>query len=260
MPAHSDAEHPQSSRDRLLADIADAADALTDPRRHIEPIYDADQHRNKRMRRVYATTVPGLIQQLREAAEPGTTGDTTGVRSIPDSRPPLALNAVSLLAAIEYGAARRCLAMGAAPRDTVESTIRMFVGESGQWDSDTQRSLAGELRSWRVQAEVITQWRADPVELLAPCPAEVEPGWICNARGTLLADPDTGTARCVACGAKWSPDDAAAKGGLFDQVKTYRDTSRSAAEKVRGEVREAKWAARDAEAAARRQRQEASAA
>lgn len=260
MPAQHDAEQPLPSRARILDDIADAADALTDSRQHVEPIHDTDQHRNKRMRRVYATTIPGLIQQLRDATEPGANGDNNGARSIPDSRPPLALNAVSLLAAIEYGAARRCLTMSVTPRASVESTIRMLVGESSQWDSDTMQNLAAELRSWRVQAEVITQWRSDPVELLAPCPAEVEPGWICEARGTLLADPDSGVARCVACGARWSPDDAAAKGGLFEQVKTYRDRSRAAAGKVRGEFREAKWAARDAEAEARKVRREMSAA
>lgn len=239
-----DFEPPNPSRSRLLADIAEAADALTDSRQNVEPIHDADEHRNKRMRRVYVTTIPGLIQQLRDAAEPGATGDSNGVRSIPDSRPPLALNAVSLLTAIEYGAARRCLALGVATRDTVEATIRMFVGDASQWDSGAQANLAAELRSWRVQAEVITQWRCEPVELCAPCPAEVEPGWICGARGTLLADPDTGAARCVTCGTKWSPDDAAAKGGLFDQVKAYRDGSRAAADKVRGEVREVKMTQR----------------
>ncbi|WP_346179638.1 hypothetical protein, partial [Streptomyces cuspidosporus] len=58
-----------------LQDIAEAAHALTDARQHLEPRWEWDANRNRKPLPPHRTTVPGLIQQLRDHAEPGVDGD-----------------------------------------------------------------------------------------------------------------------------------------------------------------------------------------
>lgn len=182
-----------------LSDILDSAEALTDPRQHSEPRYEWDANRNKKPVDPYRTIVPGLIQQLRDQAEPGVDGDQGGAggpRSVP-----VAIDAVSLLASIALGAQMRAKRWGINldERTTPEEHIRGLVGLAGRRASDDQIELRRELRSWQWQAEIITGWRTPPRELVAPCPQ-------CNARGTLLAyaAEDNPRARCVGCGAGWA--------------------------------------------------------
>jgi hypothetical protein len=193
-----------------LADIVDAGDALTNPRQHAEPRYEWDHNRHRKPLDPHRTVVPGLVQQLRELAEEGASnGDDTGVRSVPGSSPPGAFDAVSLLAAITFGAAWRVERIGLKSRDTAEGNIRALVGEAGRLDSDTQREIRAELRSWQRQSEILTGWRTPPRELLAPCPQ-------CNARGALLAyaDEDNPRARCTACDASWAEIPHAGEGSI----------------------------------------------
>lgn len=218
-----------------LNDINDAADALCDPRHHAEPRWEWDAARHKKPLDPHTTVVPGLIQQLRDLAEPGNDGEPGG-RGGPESVP-VAIDAVSLLASITHGSALR---VAAAIRDGQrieartgpESCIRALVGvaarmphhrdrvdpygcatcraRDGRKDAEhwspchvcqptTQTELLSELRSWQWQAEIITGWRTPPRELPAPCMR-------CNARGTLLAYADEANpkARCVGCGAQWA--------------------------------------------------------
>lgn len=204
-----------------LNEIAEAADALTDARNHIEPRYLEDAHGALRPTEGHKTKVPGLIEQLRQAAEPGADGQTGG-KGGPESVP-VAIDAVSLLGSITVGAHRRALVWGLdlTERRTVESHIRGLVGLAARRTSDEQDELCRELRSWRWQAEIITGWREAPKELLAPCPA-------CDARGTLLAypDPRNSTARCVGCGMRWCEDpgeDEGHIGMLARHVIGYQD-------------------------------------
>lgn len=234
-----------------LAAIHEAAEALCDPHQHSEPRWEWDHNRHRKPLNPHKVTLPGLIQQLREMAEPGSGEEGTAAKSIAESRPPVTLDAVSLLAAIEFGAARRCIELGLTNRGTAESNIRAVAAEAARVDSDRQRVLASELRSWHNQAEVVTRWRNGAVELVAPCPAADEHGHVCNARGTLLANPETHAAWCVACGHQWAPEDA---DSLFAHVRTYAGRSKAAAEEVRAEVRARKAAAREAEERAREER------
>lgn len=182
-----------------LQDIADAAQALTDPRSNAEPRFEWDANRNRKPLKPHVTTVPGLIQQLREQAEPGVDGDAGGAGG-PKSVP-VAIDAVSLLASIGLGAAMRAKQWGVNldERLTAEDHIRGLVGLASRRTSDEQIELRRELRSWQWQAEIITGWRTPPRELVAPCPQ-------CGARGTLLAyaAEDNPRARCVGCGANWA--------------------------------------------------------
>ncbi len=223
-----------------LTDILDSAEALTDPRQHSEPRYEWDANRNKKPVDPYRTIVPGLIQQLRDLAEEGSTsGDESGVRSVPDSRPPGEFDAVSLIAAITFGAAWRAGQVGLKARDTAEGNIRSIVGTISTLDSDTQHDIRRELMSWRRQADVILGWEQPPIELVAPCPVVDADGYgtPCGARGTLVAQRDGSGARCVKCGAVW---DEKTVGMLFEHVRRYTEASKAAAERARKVIRDAK--------------------
>jgi hypothetical protein len=192
-----------------LQDIADAAEQLCDPRQHAEPRYEWDRNRHRKPIEPHRTIVPGLIQQLRDRAEPGNDGGEGGGGG--EGSVPVAIDAVSLLAAVAFGAKRRALQWGLdlANRPEVEDHIRGLVGAASRRSHDDQRVLRSELRSWQWQSEIICGWRAAPRELLAPCPA-------CNARGSLLAHPDADNpvARCVGCGARWTQDPSGGEGQI----------------------------------------------
>ncbi len=228
-----------------LANIADAAEALCDPREHTEPRWGWDHNHNRKPLEPHRTTVPGLVEQLRVVAEPGNDGGVgggAGPRSVP-----VAIDAVSLLAAIAHGAQKRLTdavrgGYRAEHRTGVEACIRAMVGVAPQlphnrtrvdpyacpgcaarggrndrehWlpchhcQPTTQTELSSELRSWQWQAEIIVGWRTPPRELTAPCPA-------CEAKGTLLAyaHPDNPSARCVGCGAQWSQEPGRGEGHI----------------------------------------------
>jgi hypothetical protein len=215
-------------------------------------------------------TIPGLIQQLREMAVPGSAEEGPGAKSAPDSKPPVALEAVSLLASIEHGTRKRLLDLQdefagtdaktrrkVEVRPAAEDNVRAYVAAAAMLDSGRQSQMLAELRSWRRQAEVVCRWQAGAVELVAPCPAPIlDPRTgterPCGARGSLLANPDTEAARCITCGAEWSPEES---GQLFAHVKAYTEGSRAVAEKARVVVREAKAKQRNllAEALKRRE-------
>ncbi len=223
----------------ILQDIADEVEQLTDPRQHSEPRWEWDTNRNKKPLPPHITTVPGLIQQLRDLAEPGNDGGEggdAGAHSVP-----LRLSATSLLASIEYGAAKRLTdairsGMRVERREGAEDCLRALVGLAGQFQHDrsrtnpyrcdgcaarehtdrpgeehwlpchrcqptTQKELLREVRSWRWQAEIIAGWRAKPRPLPAPCP-------VCESHGTLVAyaEQDNPRARCTECGEQWAKD------------------------------------------------------
>ncbi len=121
-----------------LQDIAEVIEALTDPHHHAEPRYDEDGKPTK----PHITVVRGLIEQLRTEAEPGNDGGqggTGGRESVP-----VAIDAVSLLGAIEYGAARRlasAIERGARVerRQGAEDCLRALVGIAGQFPHSRTR-------------------------------------------------------------------------------------------------------------------------
>ncbi len=205
-----------------FADITDAASALTDPRQHAEPRWEWDVNRNRKALPPHRTIVPGLIQQLRDAVEPGESSEGSGGNTA--GLLPGDINAVSLLASIEHGSRWRCLDWGVAGRTTAEDHIRGLVGAVSKRTSDEAFELLSELRSWQRQAEVITGWRTPSRPLNAPCPA-------CDANGSLLArvDAEDPSAVCTACAERW---DSETIGLLARHVIDYQEkaaTTRAAA-------------------------------
>ena len=180
-----------------LQDIADVADELTDPHPHLEKIYTTTTSRHRRLTHLHKTVQPGLLTQVRDAVLPAATQDADGHRGIPRSRPPLQLEALSLLVVIEIGAARWCWSVHLDQRDTAESNIRALVGAAATLDSDTQAALLDELRRWRTWCAVMTGWQSPLYQPHAPCPH-------CDQRGTLRVNLARQSAFCTT--KTWSPE------------------------------------------------------
>lgn len=201
-------------RARMLQDIADTADELTDPRRHVEPIYTTDRHRNRKLSHLHAVTLPGLLAQVHDMFEPSAAADE-GARTIPASRPPLNLEAINTHTVVVLAVTRWCWTLHLDLRDTVESNIRGLVGAAAALDSDTQAALLAELRTWRRRAAVLTGWQTAPFRPDATCPH-------CGSRRTITVNLDRKEAFCngardgVSCEAWW---DAGTIGILADHVR-----------------------------------------
>lgn len=93
--------------DDLLEQIADDVQELTQEREHNEPLWGWSNKRNRKKLGSHVTTVPSLLDQLRElGAEPIVEDDGSGgSRSIPESRTPEGSRAFELLLTIEAGSA-----------------------------------------------------------------------------------------------------------------------------------------------------------
>lgn len=184
--------------------LVDAADALTDPRRHVEVISAAwwDHNRNRKskiVRRV--TNLPSLLNQLADAVVPGETyveGDAA--RPGFASRPPARIDAIDRLLAIEAAAARWVASIGLVVRPTTEANIRALVGISGTLDSDTLDALTYEVTTWRTWAATVTGWQSPPWRPRVGCP-------VCDKVGSLRIRLDQKTACCMDCGEAWGPDE-----------------------------------------------------
>jgi hypothetical protein len=196
----------------MLQDIADTADALTEPHQHLEPIWDYDQHRNKRMRRVFATVQPGLIRALVEAVTPATKPDGDVRPAGYRSAPPLCLEAVSRLAVIQIGVVGWCWSLKVDIRDTTESSLRGLVGAAPTMDSDTQATFLDELRQWRTWCAVMTGWQSPAYSPAVTCPVDQ-----CGKPNTIRINLTRKTGMCTACHATWDEDTI---GILADYIRT----------------------------------------
>lgn len=188
-----------------LIDIADVAEELVEPHRHVEMVTDRDPaDRRKRRRRAWATTQPGLITQLGQAAQMAASapGEGSGA-SVPGSRPPGSWEALARHTAITAYVTRWCWSLKLDIRDTVEQNVRALVGAAAGLDDDTAAALLSELRAWRHQAAVMTGWsQPDFAPAAVPCPV-VD----CTKVSTLRINVDRMVALCTACGSVWDDED-----------------------------------------------------
>ncbi|GLZ62861.1 hypothetical protein [Micromonospora sp. NBRC 107095] len=203
-------------RDATITTITGLAAALCDTGQHTERVPYWDDNRNKKYRE-HRTIQPGLLAQLHQAAvEPAAGRTEPGPRSVPQSRPPLALEALSTHAAICTHVHHWCWSLGLTPRDTVEGNIRALVGAAPTLDGDDLTLLTVELRTWHRWASVATGWTTPLYQPHVPCPA-------CQTVGKLRINLHTQAAHCRACQATWGSDDGSLyKLGEYVQAHTNR--------------------------------------
>lgn len=201
----------------LLNQITTLADELTEPHINREPytVWTGSRHRQTRH---HVTIQHGLLTQLYRAVLPASMANDGGAGSIPGSRPPLELEALSRYRQITTAAQTwgRNLAV---QRATAESTIRGLVGAAGQLDPDDQKALHADLRRWAGWCRVYLGLEQVRQITGVPCPLSD-----CNGRGTLRVNLTTSHGLCVACGATWAHDTI---GLLAEHIRTARTTEAS---------------------------------
>lgn len=210
------------NRARLLVELAQLAEELCDPHQHVEPIREYDKHRNRRVRRAYVTTQPGLLAQLGEAmVDASSSNGGAAAHSVPGSRPPGSWEALATHAAITVGVARWCWDLRLPMRDTVEANIRLLVGGHPSLDDERFAQLLADVRRWRHKAAVMTGWQLPLFAPRVPCP-------VCDKPNALRINLDRQVAVCtnperderdeLVCGATW---DAATIGVLAEYIRRY---------------------------------------
>lgn len=213
-----------------IATLADLAEELCDPRQHVERMWERDRHRNKRMRRAYLTTQPGLLAQLAEAVTESTAvPEDGGGHSVPGSRPPGAWEAMARHSAITIGVAKWCLYLNLEQRDTVEGNLRALVGVAGQIDRGLLAELVADARIWWFQAAVFTGWASPTFSPRVGCPI-VDCGKVSTIRVNLARK----MAFCSACDSRWSDED---EDGSFAVLARYVEAATEKRDRERVKIR-----------------------
>jgi hypothetical protein len=223
----------------ILAELRDAADALTNPSQVRNPRRARDANGERVQLPDHVATLPGLIAQVAEIVWPTGGGDSESARPVPSSRPPGNPQAMALHLDIWIGVSKWHMRWCLTTRDTLESSIRQMVAKVMSEDSDTQDEMLGDLRSWRHRCEVVLREAFNDPQIQSPCPVEG-----CGNR-TLRVNVQKKTARCTTCRARWAEVPDPERGiwsivGLADHIQTYEAQARAAAAEVRMAEREAK--------------------
>jgi hypothetical protein len=224
-----------------LTTIAGLAEELTDPRQHRETLWSWSPSRHRIKTGEHITVQPGLLEQLRDAIYPSATiGDNTSPRSLPQSKPPLLLEALSHHIAITMGANRWIWELRAINNGTPESNIRTLVGAAARADDDTRRELTADLRRWRNWAAVMTGWANPPMTPRVPCP---NPD--CAQMSTLRILPERRAGMCSKCDRVWDDTDGTIE-ALAEWVTNYANNPTPTARIRSGAAGHGGWMTRHA--------------
>lgn len=184
-----------------LQEIADLAAELCDPKQHIEHIHTHTPNRKRKLTHIWPTIQPGLLHQLHEAITTNMTPDDNGRRTVPTSRPPLLIEAMSQHLRITTTVNRWIWDLQLVNRPSVEANIRSLVGAAPQLDPTDRGALLADLRRWRNWAAILTGWKT-VIQPHVPCP---NPD--CAKMSTLRVDPEHRYAYCRACDRIWDDKD-----------------------------------------------------
>lgn len=191
------------SRAVLLADLADHINQLTRPRQHHEYVEETVTRtittRNgktrvarTRERRKHTTTLPPLLDELRDAAMPGSS-ELGSSSSGFESRPPAELGPVSVLREIVDDAGYWCRVFRI-ERDTLAKTLQALVG--ARHDDEQLTIIVSQAERWVRRARQATGHDPAPRHLNQKCP-------LCG-RKALTVSGELDAARCQHCGANWT--------------------------------------------------------
>jgi hypothetical protein len=198
-----------TDRALLLEQLRAAVDALTRDRRTVEHVRVGWTDSRHPITKQHAVVHAPLLDALAEAARPGTGGDEPGPRSVPGSRPPVDLDAVSLLHEIQREAWvwRQTLQLAAGP---LAGLVQGFGDAARIVDAETLAQLASTVRRWVVWAEQGAHERAPLYRPDAPCP-------VCDRRHGLRVSVEQKRAWCVHCQEWWDETSIGVLGAHVDR-------------------------------------------
>src|ERR1044072_7335583 len=129
----------------VYSEIAELAEELCEPHVHTERVPTWDKNRNKKYV-VHRTTQPGLLAQLYQAAvDPVSTPGAATSHSKLQSRPPLAVAALSVYFDICAGAQRWVREFEMEVRVGPESNIRALIGMGARIPDGVLEELLSDL-------------------------------------------------------------------------------------------------------------------
>jgi hypothetical protein len=194
--------------------LADYIRELTEPHQHTEAY--TIRERAGWVGRRHVTKVPPLLDQLWDApSNAAETGTSRGFASRPAAR----LDALDAAARIDIQAARWVTDLGEQPRGlSTSDTIRQLHGLTPSADLEQRRAIEHDVRSWWLQARIVTGWDSPAWSPANTCPQ-------CGERGSLKIRLAEHIAMCGndGCHATW---DEATIGLLADHIRAESEAER----------------------------------
>lgn len=199
-------------------DLADYVHELTEPHSHVE-LYTVKQGTKWTPRR-HVTQVPSLLTQLWQNDTPSQAAED-GPRPGYASRPAARIDAIDTAVRIDLEAAAwvRDLGEDDGSLDTA-ATIRQLHGLVASADPVQRTAITKSVRSWWIQARIVTGWDSAAWSPDATCPK-------CGERGTLKIRLGDEIGFCTGrnpsgedCGATW---DHTSIGVLGEHIKAESD-------------------------------------
>lgn len=196
--------------------IRDLADELTEPRVNREPytVWTGSRHR---VVHHHVTVEHGLITQLYRAVLTAPAAVDDAGRSVPGSRPPLEVEALSRHEQITAAARDWRTYLGLPDRGTAEYNIRALVGAARELTDTDRKALAADLRRWVGWCRVYLGLERIHSARGVRCPVSD-----CAKLGTLRVNLTTSHGLCVDCGATWNHETI---GVLAAHIKASRTSA-----------------------------------
>jgi hypothetical protein len=164
-------------------------------------------NRWKKTKERHSVHFPALLDQLTIAMH-GTQMSTDDIfRSAPASKPSARLDAIATWQRIDKQATDWAHILGTRARTPLPDRLRGLIGGAAA-RGDLQGKLASVVRSWTVEARVVTRLETPAYVPDVPCPNDE-----CERRGTLRIRLEAGIAACVQCGTFWDRDNITILGG-----------------------------------------------
>lgn len=205
---------PPVTRPRGLT-LTDYVRELTELHQHREP-YSVRGITGGFASRTHVTRVPALLVQLWDA--PSNAAETGASRGF-ESRPTARLDALDTAARIDIQAARWITDLGEQPRSlrTVD-VIHQLHGLVPSAQVVQRRAIEHDVRSWWLQARIVTGWDSPAWSPANTCPQ-------CGERGTLKVRLAERIGMCTkdGCRATW---DEATIGLLADHIRAESEAER----------------------------------
>lgn len=181
--------------------LAEAVDALTQPRTHREP-YTRRTEAGTLIHDRHVTRVASLLEQLGASVSPSGEVRLDSGHAVPGSRPTARLEAIDALMAIDVEASHLLAYTGGTDRGDIGANLRALVGRMSTLADDDQAEVARTAGRWVSRALSVTGWEVEPFRPDNTCP-------LCAEKRTLRVRVVTAYevhASCVACGETWTPE------------------------------------------------------
>jgi len=208
-PVKATSSRGKWSRGDALARIREAIRDFTEPR-HISEAYTDDTGRTKH----HVHMLPPLIDAVAAAIEPGAdNGQADGGKAF-ESRPPIRLDPIRVLARINREA-RAWAKLMDLRRHTLRGFLLAINGSASQLEDQELKKLDSEVGSWWKDAKIVTGFDAPSLILDQPCP-------YCSRKALRI----TGTldwAVCMRCQQRWDTDTIGLLGQMI-QANTQHET------------------------------------